>query len=361
MSFFSGIWLTVASAPSNLGFNPWSWLKYIFTWAVERSFDLTKVIGLPSYALAIFFFTIIIKILLQPAMTKQQRSMRQMGKLQPQLQELQKKYGNDKQKLQQETMKLYQKMGISPFAGCLPLLIQMPILIALFQALRGFVPAFPQYYGFFWIAPPVYNTAQAIWQGGLSAPDPTGWMLPVLTGVAAFFQQYVSITNKSDQTQKMMLFLMPIMFGWFARSFPAFLALYWTYYSIVGGLIQLWLNKRWALEDARAEAEEQAREEEERKQKKIKKAEQKGQVFVEEAEEEKPGNIVTVGGVEYTLPHGYTLRDKKVKAHPYSEEEETLTVVVLPDGREKPLTSLKRNDPPANVPSFGFGLGQKKK
>jgi hypothetical protein len=175
-----------------------------------------------------------------------------------------------------------------------------------------------------------------------------------------FIQQYLSITNKKDQTQKMMLYIMPVMFGFFTRSFPAFLALYWIYYSLIGAAIQMWLNKKWAKEDALAEEERKLREEEERRLKKVRKAEQKGQTFVED-EEQKAENIVTVGGVEYILPPGYTLRNKKVRAHPYSDEEETITVAVMPDGREKPVSSLKRNaPPPPSIPGFGFGLGKKK-
>ena len=351
MNFVSQLLLLSATGD---GFHPWTLLKQGFTWAVERSFDLTMAIGIPSYALAIFFFTIVIKILLQPAMTKQQRSARQMSRLQPKLQEIQKKYAGNQQRIQQETMKLYQTAGVSPFASCLPLLLQMPILIALFQALRGFVPAYPEYYTFFWIQDlsDMSNTYAGIY----------GWILPVMTGAATFLQQYLSITNKKDQSQKMMLYIMPVFFGWFTRSFPAFLALYWTYYSLVGAGIQFFLNKRWAQDEAREEEERRLQEEEEKRQKKIKKAEQKGQVFVEEdLENQKDDNIVAVGGVEYILPPGYTLRDKKVRAHPYSDEEEIITVAVLPDGREKPVTSLKRSAPPLpSLPGFGFGLGKKK-
>jgi YidC/Oxa1 family membrane protein insertase len=349
MEFVTEIGLLCASAAGNLGFNPWSWLKYGFTWAVERSFDITMRLNIPSYALAIFFFTIVIKILLQPAMTRQQRTSRQMGRLQPKLQEIQKRYAGNQQRIQQETMELYRREGVSPFASCLPLLLQMPIMIALFQSLRVFVPAYPEFYNFLWIA-------------DLSQPDPSGWVLPVFVGVATFLQQFLSLTNKNDQTQKMMLYIMPIMFGFFTRTFPAFLALYWIYYSLVGAAIQLWLNKKWAIDDAREAEELRLREEEERRQKKVKKAENKGKVFVEEDRvEQKDENIVTVGGVDYILPPGYTLRNKKVKAHPYSDEEETITVAIMPDGREKPVSSLKRcAPPPPGLPGFGFGWGKKK-
>ena len=369
MDLISQIWLL--SATGN-GFNPlsfaWAWLKEGIKWAVERSFDITMAIGLPSYALGIFLFTIVIKILLQPAMTKQLRTSRQMSKLQPKMQEIQKKYAGNQQRIQQETMKLYQEANVSPLSGCLPLLIQMPIMIALFQALRDFVPTYPEYYTFFWIGVPELGVVLKkgieveAWVNGLGAasdifPGIWGWILPIIVGASMFLQQYLGIVNKKDQTQKMMLYFMPVMFGWLTRGFPAFLALYWTYQSFVGGAIQLFLNKQWAKEDAREEEERRIREEEERKQKKMKKAEQKGKVFVEEDDDDNNNeNIITVGGVDYILPHGYTVRHKKVKAHPYSDEEETITVAVMPDGREKPITSLKKSMIlPPNSPGFGFG------
>lgn len=345
---FTQIWVLFAATE---GLSLWGWMKYGFTWCLERVFDLTMSLGVPSYALAIFIFTIIIKLLMQPLMNKQLRSTRQMGKIQPRIQELQKKYTGNPQKLQQETMKLYKEVGFSPFAGCLPLLIQMPIMIALFQALRTFPPAHPQYFSFFWI-----NNLSDL---SSSYPGLSGWILPVITGGATFFQQYLSIANKNDQTQKMMLFMMPVMFGFFTRSFPAFLALYWIYYSLIGAAIQVVLNRRWAREEAIEEAERLVREEEEKRQKKIKKAEQKGVEFVEE--EEKPHNTVEVNGTEYILPPGYSLREKRVRAHPYSSEEEVVTVVVLPDGLERPLSSLKKTEPPLpQMPGFNFGLGKKK-
>ena len=341
MNFVSYLYVLAQTTP--VGYSPWEWLKYGFIWCLERVFDFTALIHIPSYALAIFIFTIFIKLATQPLMNKQLRSSRQMAKIQPQLQELQKKYAGNAQKLQQETMKLYKETGFSPFAGCLPLLIQMPIMIALFQALRTFPPAHLDYYTFFWIS-------------NLGDPDPTGIVLPVFVAGSQFLQQFLAITNKKDQTQKMMLYIMPIVFGFFTRSFPAFLALYWIYYSLIGAIIQLVLNRRWSREEAVLEVERQIREEEEKRQKKIKKAEQKGQVFIEEENsEETSDNIISANGVDYVLPPGYTVRHKKVRAHPYSNEEETITVAVLPDGRERPLSSLKKIEPLPSLPSFGFG------
>lgn len=348
MNVLQQVLFTVANTEgASLGI--WGGIKYGFTWFLERLFDLTALVGFPSYAVAIFVFTLVVKLVLQPLMNKQMRSTRNMSRLQPQIQELQKRYANNPQKQQEETMRLYKKMGVSPLAGCLPLLIQMPILIALFQALREFVPLNPEYYSFFWIT-------------NLSEPDPTGIVLPIIAGAATFFQQFLSTTNRQDKTQKMMLYIMPIMFGFFVRSFPSGLALYWIYYSIIGGLIQFTMNKKWAKEDAVRDAEEQALLEEERLAKKAKKAERKGIELEELLEEEENKDVTTVAGVDYILPPGYTLREKRVKAHPYSSEEEVITVVVLPDGRERGLDSLKRKEAPMPaLPDLPSLFGRKKK
>ena len=89
-----------------------------------------------NYGVALILFTIIVKAILFPLTLKQQKSMMKTQKLQPILNELQQKYGNDKEKLNQETMKIYQKYKINPMSGCLPLLIQLPILLALYWVVR---------------------------------------------------------------------------------------------------------------------------------------------------------------------------------------------------------------------------------
>lgn len=344
MNFWQQFFL-IASTELTERTGVWGAIKNGIEWFINKLIEFTGTfLAEPSVVLGIFFFTIIVKLALQPLMNKQMRSTRKMSKLQPQIQEIQKRYGNNPQKQQQETMKLYNEYGVSPFAGCLPLLVQMPIIIALFQTLREL---------------PAANSASFMWIPNLAEPDPTGWALPLIAALATFFQQILTTTNRQDRTQRMMLVMMPVMFFVFVRSFPSLLAFYWIFYSIIGGIIQYVLNKVWARQDAKEEAEIEARREAERLEKKSKKAEKMG-VLVEDLVEEEE-NTVEVNGIEYIMPRHYTLREKRIKAHPYSNEEETITVVVLPDGVEKPLSFLKRKDAVV-VPSLAdFGFGRKKK
>ena len=344
--------LTLASGES-MGL--WDSIKFGIAWFLEAIFNVTMNIGVPSYILALFVFTLVVKILTQPLMSKQMRSMRKMSQLQPKLKEIQKQYANNPQRQQQETMRLYKDNGVSLGAGCLPLLLQMPIMIALFQTLREFTPTYPEYYSFLWIEDLAMLSSQIAF--------PLSYLLPILSGGATFLQQLVAMANKQDKNQRMMLYIMPVVFAIFVYQFPAGLAFYWIFYSLIGAAIQLFMNKKWAREDAAEEAIKAALEEEERLTRAAKKAEKKGMDIEEYLEEAESKNVVEIDGREYYLPEGYSLREKQVKAHPYSDKMETITVVVLPDGKERDLSALKRKDTALSVPEMPslFGFGRKKK
>jgi len=197
--------------------------------SLEWLYQLTAQIGIPSYALAIVLLTVAIKVILYPLTYKQMKSMKVMQELQPKIKELDKKYKNNPKKKQEAMMELYKKNGANPLSGCLPLLIQFPILIGLFRGLQSFVPTNPEHYNFFWIT-------------DLSKADPTGIVLPLLVAASTFLQQYVTTPNTGDSTQKTMLYAMPVIFGWMSRSFPAGLAFYWIVFSVVGTVQQLIIN-----------------------------------------------------------------------------------------------------------------------
>ncbi len=109
----------------------WHYIVMALGWIIKTIYELVQ-----NYGVAIILFTIVVKLLLLPLNVKSQRAMKKQAKLQPVLAELQKKYAYDQQKLQQETMKLYKDNDVSMMGGCLPMLIQMPILIALYQAIQ---------------------------------------------------------------------------------------------------------------------------------------------------------------------------------------------------------------------------------
>lgn len=169
-----------------------------------------------SYGWSIVVVTIIIRLLLLPLMIKQIKSSRAMQEIQPAMKELQQKYSSKdaktQQKLQQETMELFQKHGVNPLAGCLPIFVQMPILIAMYHAIMRTAEI---------------KTGTFLWFS-LGSPD---YVLPIIAGVATFIQQKLMMAGSpANQNPQMvaMLYMMPIMITVFAFFFPAALALYWV-------------------------------------------------------------------------------------------------------------------------------------
>jgi len=202
-------------------------------------------LGVPyAFGFAIILFTLVIRVLTFPLNWQQIKSSVKMQELQPQLGALQKKYGKNKEKLAQEQMKLYKEAGINPLGGCLPMLMQFPIWIGLYQALYRL--ADQQVLGaFLWIKdlgfPPQGTSFSWIWNppAGMSWLDVGGYViLPVLTVVTQVIVQKMTTTPSSDPQQGAMnqaMMIMPLMFGFFAVQVPAGLVLYW----VTSNLLQL--------------------------------------------------------------------------------------------------------------------------
>ncbi len=227
-----------------------------------------------SYGWTIILFTIIIKLILVPLNIKQQRSMKKTQAIQPRLMKLQEKYGQDKEKLSQETMKLYQEAGVNPMGGCLPMLIQFPIIIALYNIIRkpmsyvmmlskevigtinerlGGVEPIDQiglaksmggsmdklsdvvnesalinfdFFGFDLSVTPTFNFIMQNWQYAL---------IPILAGFTTYLVSVVSTkisgtgaNPDAAGSMKTMNTIFPFMTAWFAITLPAGLGLYWT-------------------------------------------------------------------------------------------------------------------------------------
>lgn len=185
-----------------------------------------------SYGLSIVVFTILVKLILLPLTIKQTKSMKQMQELNPKMKALQKKYGNDKQKLNEKTMELYKEYNVNPLSGgCLPLLLQLPILFALFKVLR-----MPELYVF---TPETYETVNKsfLWIKDLSAistfkesmGNPVMWILPLLAAGTTYYQtKMVTPKGAEASSQSTMNVMMPLMIGYFSFSFPAGVSLYWV-------------------------------------------------------------------------------------------------------------------------------------
>lgn len=179
-----------------------------------------------NYGLAIIILTVAIRLVLMPLTVTQMRSMRRMQALQPEMEKLQKKYKDDKERLNREIMELWQKHKVNPMSGCLPLLLQMPILFGFFQTINRM--EFGSQAGFLWI-------------GNLANPDP--FILPILAGLTTYWQTRVTTPTAGDPTQKVMLYIMPVFFAWISRSFPAGVALYWVIQNLFGVAQQYGLNR----------------------------------------------------------------------------------------------------------------------
>jgi YidC/Oxa1 family membrane protein insertase len=208
-----------------------------------------------QFWLAIIFFTIVIRGLMTPLMLPQQRSAKKMQELQPQLQALQKKYGKDKEKLSQEQMKLYREAGVNPMGGCLPMLIQFPIWIGLYQSIiqaLGFQPL-----QLLNLSQNIYPFLQGIWAAvplnryflGMDlalTPQQLGgltYALPVLVAFTSWLQSKMTTTpgggdgQGASMTQSMTL-MMPLMFGFFSLNFSTGLSFYFIVSNIIGIVTQ---------------------------------------------------------------------------------------------------------------------------
>jgi len=206
-----------------------------------------------SFGLSVIALTIIIRALMYPLSIKQVKATKAMQEIQPKLAALQKKYAKDKTKLAQEQMKLYKESGMSP-AGCLvPMLVQLPIWIALYWSIIKLLAVTPEDFlglsGYLYSWPLVYSLlplgSYFLWMN-LATPDN---LLALLVGVSMWAQQKMVQPTVSDprqqQQSQMMLWMMPLMFAFFALSFPSGLSLYWVVSNIITIGMQYFMTGGW--------------------------------------------------------------------------------------------------------------------
>jgi YidC/Oxa1 family membrane protein insertase len=180
-----------------------------------------------SYPIAIFLLTLFVKLVLLPLTIKQDKSMKRMKEIQPEINKIRDQYGNDPKLLNEKTMALYKEYKVNPAGGCLPLLLQMPILFALFAVLRdpATIPA---------------GTMFFVWD--LTKTDPY-YVFPLLNGAISFLQQKVSGMGDNPQ-QKNMMYIFPIMMIMFGLKMPVGLLVYWVTSSVLTILQQEFIIKR---------------------------------------------------------------------------------------------------------------------
>lgn len=213
-----------------------------------------------SYALAIVLFTIVIKLLLMPLTYKQIVAMKEMQKIQPELKKIQDKYHNDKETLNIKTMELYKEHKVNPFASCLPILVQMPILLGMFDALRDPMK-------FVFTNPAITELGQAaistkfLWMQNLTVPDTMynlmqasdfyktlPGVLPFVAAGLTFLQtKTMNTAGQADNpTMRTMNIMMPLMILYFGITMSAGLTLYWvvsTLFQIIQQVVMTRLTK----------------------------------------------------------------------------------------------------------------------
>ncbi len=214
---------------------------------------LYSVLG-GQFWLAIIFFTIVVRLAMTPLMLPQQRSAKKMQELQPKLKELQKKHGKDREKLSQEQMKLYKEAGVNPMGGCLPMLVQFPIWIGLYQSIiqaLGYQPL--QLLG---LSKNIYPFLNSLWSAvplnryflGMDlalTPQQLGgltYALPILVAGTSWLQTRMTTPSSSDGQaagmSQSMTMMMPLMFGFFSLNFSTGLSLYFVVSNVIGIVTQ---------------------------------------------------------------------------------------------------------------------------
>lgn len=190
--------------PEKAGF----WDKYFVIPLAQLLDWFARQLG--NYGWSILVVTFLVRLVIFPLNLKQQKSMQEIQKIQPQMLKIREKYKKDPQKMQEATMKLYQEHSINPMAGCLPVLIQMPVLFAFYQAIVS--------------DPNIAKSSFLYLQ--LGQPDPY-YILPLLAAITTFIQ-FVSSGGADNPQMRVMMWIFPIMIFIFAYNFPSAMSLYWV-------------------------------------------------------------------------------------------------------------------------------------
>ncbi len=209
---------------------PMDFYSGIFGWLLVRTLGFFHRL-IPSYGIAIILVTIALKVVFWPIQAKSIKSMKEMQKFQPMMQKVREKYKDDKQRMNQELWKLQREHGINPAAGCLPMVVQLPVLIAFYRVLVSDI---------------ALRGASFLWIKDLAQPDTVATVaglainpLPLVMVVTMIWQQKLTPQTGDPQQQKMMMF-MPLMMLLFFYKTAAGLTLYWTFQQLLSILQQWW-------------------------------------------------------------------------------------------------------------------------
>lgn len=203
--------------------NFFAFFARILLWVMQRFYGFVH-----NWGAAIILLTVLVKALLYPLTVKSMQSMQEMRKLQPEVEKLKAKYGSDKEKMNQAVMQLYQQHKVNPLGGCLPLLLQMPVWLALYATLQTSVELYRQPF---------------LWVHDLTAMDPF-YVLPLAMGVSSFVMQKLSPQPADNAQAKMLLYFMPVFFTFIMLKLPAGLTLYILVNNLLSIAQQQWLMRK---------------------------------------------------------------------------------------------------------------------
>lgn len=203
-----------STSTKNLDINREGFWGGTFIGPLSDALDWLAAALFNEYGLAILVITIIVRLIILPLTLKQYKSSKKMQSIQPELTKLREKYSTDPKKQQEETMKLFQQHGVNPLSGCFPLLIQMPVLIALYQSILG---------------NPHIRDHNFLWMQ-LGTPDPY-YILAILAAITTFGQQKMMQTQM-PQNMQMLMYIFPILIFVMSLQFPSALVLYWVYSNL---------------------------------------------------------------------------------------------------------------------------------
>lgn len=234
----------------------------MWDWIVQILLQILRFIqGFASdWGLSIIILTVIVRLILTPLLLKSTKSTARMQVLQPKLMEIQQKYADDPQRQAEEMQKFYSENKFNPLGGCLPLLIQMPILLALFTLLRnlpGYIGESGVVFSFYNIMPDLTTTPGAQWANGIATALPyliSLILFGILTVIPSLYQSH-NQTGQQASSMRTMALVMGIMMLWLGWNLPAGVLLYYDVSSLWQVAQQIFVTRR-VMEKARAEEEE---------------------------------------------------------------------------------------------------------
>ncbi len=218
-----------------LGFIGIGWMAKLLLAILGGVHWLIDGVGAWAWGFAILLLTLLLKLVTWPLTTAQQRAAKNMAKVAGPMKALQEKYKKDPERLQKEMLKLYQEHGVNPLAGCFPILVQMPIFFGLYSAFQH---------------APEMRLQSFLWITDLAGPDTIAHLgsvpvnpLPLLMGITMWISMRMTPTTGTDETQKMVMSIMMMMFPLICYTMPAALTLYWTFQNVLQ-IGQTWMIQR---------------------------------------------------------------------------------------------------------------------